>query len=252
MKFKVWNQIVKRVENWVLYDIKNLGENMSESVLIVGAGSGLSASIARKCSKQGMNVVLAARNIEKLKSIAKETQANVFSCDSSEIDQVDNLFREIDGFKESIDLVVYNPSARLRGPVHELDAMKTKKALDITCFGAFLVAQQATKRMLSQGYGSIFFTGASAGVKGFANSSVFAMGKFGLRGLSQALARELHPKNIHVGHFIIDGVIRAGVGNDGDNWLDPDSIAENYLHVHRQHRSAWSWEVELRPWVENF
>jgi short-subunit dehydrogenase len=223
---------------------------MSESVLIVGAGVGLSASIARKCSREGMNVTLAARNTKNIQVLAEETKADVFNCDSSEIEQVANLFKMQDSLNRSLDLVIYNPSARLRGPIHELDVQKTKKAIEITCFGAFLVAQQAAKRMLRQGYGSIFFTGASASVKGFANSSAFSMGKFGLRGLAQSLARELHPKNIHVGHFIIDGAISSK--NENDDRLNADSIADTYLQFHKQHRSAWSWEVALRPWVENF
>ena len=154
-------------------------------------------------------------------------------------------------------MVVYNPSSRIRGPIQSLNPKVTKEALNITCFGAFLIAQQATQRMLLKGKGSIFFTGASAGVKGFANSTVFAMGKFGLRGLAQALARELHPQNIHVGHFVIDGGIRSDESPDrqddgSDFMLDPDAIAESYLQFHMQHRSAWAWEIELRPWVENF
>lgn len=225
---------------------------MAESVLIVGVGAGLSASIARKCFDAGMHVTLVARNIEKIKQIAEETNAAVFACDASEPEQVKELFEQQDGFGRSLDLVVYNPSARVRGPIHELDIQQTKKALEITSFGAFLVAQQASQRMLEQGHGSIFFTGASAGVKGFANSSVFAMGKFGLRGLAQALARELHPKNIHVGHFVIDGRITSLPQNGNDDCLSAESIAETYLQFHRQCRSSWSWEVELRPWVETF
>ena len=153
--------------------------------------------------------------------------------------------------------VIYNPSVRLKGSIIDIDAEETRSAINITCFGAFLVAQQAAKRMLSRGSGSIFFTGASAGVKGFANSSVFAMGKFGLRGLAQSLARELHPKNIHIGHFVIDGGIQSknNITNQflkKDNMLDPDAIARSYLEFHRQDRSAWAWEIELRPWVEKF
>ena len=230
---------------------------MSESVLIVGAGPGLSASLTRLCSKRNMKVILAARNIEKLRDLSKETGATLKTCDASEIGSVKNLFKELDHEIGTPDLVIYNPSARVRGPVQELDPIDTKKALEITSFGAFLVAQQATQRMLKRGSGSIFFTGASAGVKGFANSSVFAMGKFALRGLAQALARELHPKNIHIAHFVIDGGIRSNnrperVGNGQDNMLEPDAIAETYLQFYDQHKSAWAWETELRPWIENF
>ena len=230
---------------------------MTRSVLIVGAGAGLSASLALQCANLGMDVALAARNIEKLEDISIKTKASLHKCDASKIGDVKRLFEELDTKLGTPELVVYNPSGRLRGALETLDPEKTKEDLDVTCFGAFLVAQESTKRMLLKGSGSIFFTGASAGVKGYANSSVFAMGKFALRGLAQALARELHPKNIHIAHFVIDGGIRSNtrperVGNGEDNMLDPDTIAETYLQFHNQHRSAWAWETELRPWVENF
>ena len=229
---------------------------MSQSVLIVGAGSGLSASLARRCHAAGMKVALAARDGEKARAVAQDTGASLHRCDASSIEDVAALFAALDAGTGTPDLVVYNPSARLRGPVTELDPEATRAAIEVTCFGAFLVAQQAARRMLSRGSGTILFTGASAGVKGFANSSVFAMGKFGLRGLAQSLARELHPQNIHIGHFVIDGGIsseREDRQDDGsDRMLDPDAIAESYLQFHNQHRSAWAWEVELRPWVETF
>ena len=229
---------------------------MSQSVLIVGAGLGLSASLARQCYAAGMKVALAARVGEKAGAVAKETGASLHRCDASSIEDVAALFTALDDNIGTPDLVVYNPSARLRGPITVLDPEATRAAIEVTCFGAFLVAQQAARRMLARGSGSILFTGASAGVKGFANSSVFAMGKFGLRGLAQALARELHPQNIHIGHFVIDGGIaseRQDRQDDGsDRMLDPDAIAEAYLQFHNQHRSAWAWEVELRPWVEKF
>jgi len=229
---------------------------MSQSVLIVGAGSGLSASLARRCHAAGMKVALAARDGEKARAVAQETGASLHRCDASSIEDVAALFAALDASIGTPDLVVYNPSARLRGPITELDPEATRAAIETTCFGAFLVAQQAARRMLARGSGSILFTGASAGVKGFANSSVFAMGKFGLRGLAQSLARELHPQNIHIGHFVIDGGIASDrpdrQDDGGDRMLDPDAIAEAYLQFHNQHRSAWAWEVELRPWVETF
>ena len=229
---------------------------MSQSVLIVGAGSGLSASLARRCHAAGMKVALAARDGEKARAVVQETGASLHRCDASSIEDVAALFAALDAGTGTPDLVVYNPSARLRGPITELDPEATRAAIETTCFGAFLVAQQAARRMLARGSGSILFTGASAGVKGFANSSVFAMGKFGLRGLAQSLARELHPQNIHIGHFVIDGGIASDrpdrQDDGGDRMLDPDAIAEAYLQFHNQHRSAWAWEVELRPWVEKF
>ena len=230
---------------------------MNRSALIVGAGSGLSSSLALQCANLGMDVALAARNIKKLEDLSIQTRASLHKCDASKIEDVNRLFKDLDEKLGIPELVVYNPSARLRGGIETLDPKKTKEALDVTCFGAFLVAQQAATRMLKRGSGSIFFTGASAGVKGFANSSVFAMGKFGLRGLAQALARELHPKNIHIGHFVIDGGIKSHArldrkGNGDYDMLDPNEIAKTYLQFHDQHKSAWAWEVELRPWVETF
>ena len=230
---------------------------MNRSALIVGAGSGLSSSLALKCAHLGMDVALAARNIEKLEDLSIQAKASLHKCDASKIEDVNFLFEDLDEKIGIPELVVYNPSARLRGAIETLDPEKTKEALEVTCFGAFLVAQQAAKRMLKRGSGSIFFTGASAGVKGFANSSVFAMGKFGLRGLAQALARELHPKNIHIGHFVIDGGIKSNdrlerKGTGDYDMLDPDEIAKTYLQFHDQNKSAWAWEVELRPWVETF
>ena len=230
---------------------------MSEKVIIVGVGQGLSASLARLFHREGMQVVLAARDTQKLKLLANESNAKVIACDSSSIDDVKNLFKQTDDYFGSPDVVVYNPSFRVRGAISSCDPIEVRKALDITCYGAFLVAQQAVKRMKKLGHGSLFFTGATAGVKGFANSSVFAMGKFGLRGLAQSLARELHPENIHVGHFVIDGSIgpslRGSRGEENsDDMLNPDDIAKSYLDFHRQRRNAWSWEIELRPWIEKF
>ena len=223
---------------------------MNEKVLIVGAGMGLSASIARLCSSEGMEVALAARNIDKLVSLKKEINAKTFKCDASDINEVSSLFRELDQSFGIPNLVIYNPSSRIRGAIGDLDPKETQEAINITCFGGFLVAKEASKRMLKNKKGSIFFTGASASIKGFANSSVFAMGKFGLRGLAQSLARELHPQNIHIGHFIIDGGI--GKSSTGYKLINPDSIANTYLEVHKQDSSAWTWEVELRTNKETF
>jgi NAD(P)-dependent dehydrogenase (short-subunit alcohol dehydrogenase family) len=225
--------------------------------LIVGAGSGLSAALARRCAQDGMQVVLAARDTQKLAALAGETGATCVACDATRADQVERLFATIDAGGKRLDLVVYNASGRARGPIVDLDPAAVEQAVQVTAMGGFLVAQQAARRMLTQGHGTILFTGASASVKGYARSSSFAMGKFALRGLAQSLARELQPQNIHVGHIVIDGGIaktsdpRANErGPDG--LLDPNAIAETYLQLHRQHRTAWAWEIELRPWIENF
>jgi NAD(P)-dependent dehydrogenase (short-subunit alcohol dehydrogenase family) len=227
-----------------------------ERALIVGAGVGLSAALARRAARDGMDVVLAARDIGKLAALAAETGATTVACDASRADEVDRLFAAVDAGGERLDLVVYNASGRARGPVVELDPAAVEQAIRVTAFGGFLVAR-AAQRMVKQGHGTILFTGASASVKGYARSSSFAMGKFALRGLAQSLARELQPQNIHVGHIVIDGGIgRAGdprgANRGPDALLDPEAIAESYFHLHRQQRSAWAWEIELRPWVETF
>ena len=223
---------------------------MSELVLIVGVGPGLSSSIARLCASRKMKVILAARDIEKLENLKKEIDAITISCDASDIKSVQNLFKEVDKIGVP-NLVIYNPSMRVKGSITEIDAIKVQKAINVTCFGAFLVSQEASKRMLERKSGSIFFTGATAGVKGFANSSAFAMGKFALRGLAQSLARELHPQNIHIGHFVIDGAIGREPYGDYQT-MHPDEIAKSYLSFYDQEKSAWAWEIELRTSVEKF
>jgi NAD(P)-dependent dehydrogenase (short-subunit alcohol dehydrogenase family) len=169
---------------------------------------------------------------------------------------VTKVFADVEAALGPTDVVVYNASYRTRGPFVELDPDEVSKSLTVSAFAGFLVAQEAAKRMLPRGNGAILFTGASASVKGYAQSAPFAMGKFALRGLAQSMARELSPQGIHVAHFVIDGGIRSARRPDPpdrpDSTLDPDAIAQNYLNVLRQDRSAWAWEIELRPWVERF
>ncbi len=228
-----------------------------QRALIVGAGAGLSASLARAFSDAGMRVGLAARKVDKLSVLAAETSAAVHPCDVTQPDQVDALFeqmrRDLGGAPE---VVAFNPSARVRGPFTQLDRAGVANALNVTAYGGFLVAQAAARAMLPKGRGAILFTGASASVKGYPQSAAFAMGKFALRGLAESIARELQPQGIHVAHFVIDGGIRnpgpTEPADAPDSMLDPDAIAQTYLHVLQQDRSAWTFEVALRPWVERF
>jgi len=229
-----------------------------EIALIVGVGSGLSASLARLFAREGMTVALAARNADKLASLCQELKAaRAYPCDASDADQVVRLF---DGVARDVgdpNIVVFNAGMRGRGPIVDLDPEQVRRGWLSGCFGGFLVGQQAAKRMLARSSGTIIFTGATASAKGFAQSAPFAMAKFGLRALAQCMARELAPKNIHVAHVVIDGGIASSYAKSDadkatDRWLDPDAIAQTYLHLHRQHRSAWTWEIEVRPWVENF
>ena len=227
-----------------------------KTALIVGAGEGLSASLAKLFARESIRVALAARNTGKLGALCKETGATAYACDATSLDDVTRLFAAVDRDSGAPDIVVYNASGRTRGALVDLVPADVSKAIAVSAFGGFLVAQQAARRMLPNKHGAILFTGASASVKGYPQSAAFAMGKFALRGLAQSLARELSPQGIHVAHFVIDGGIRSARRVDPaeqpDSTLDPDAIAANYFNVLCQPRSAWTWEMEIRPWVEKF
>ena len=225
------------------------------TALIVGAGRGLSASLAHAFAAEGLQVALAARNVDKLEPL-RGAGMHAFACDAADESQVRRLFEEVDRTLGAPDVVVYNASARARGPFVDIAAEDVQRALAVCAFGAFCVSQQAVRRMLPRKQGALLLTGASASTRGYAQSAPFAMGKFALRGLAQSLARELSPQGIHVAHFVIDGGIaqpgREPPSREPDALLDPEAIAQTYLSVLRQPRSAWSWEVEVRPWVERF
>lgn len=231
---------------------------MARNALIFGVGSGISAAFARVLAKDGYSVGLAARDTGKLANLVAETGARVVRADVTKTAEVAAAFDEAERQLGPLDVVLYNPSYRVRGPLVELDPAEVARTIEVTAFGAFLVGQQAARRMLPRGAGTIMFTGASAGVKGYPQSAPFAMGKFALRGLAQSMARELHPKGIHVAHFVIDGGVRNAErgrvedGNVPDSLLSPEAIAETYMHVLGQPRSVWSWEIEVRPWTEKF
>jgi len=229
-----------------------------ENALIVGSGPGLSASLARLFKKNAMKVALAARDVKKLDGLVKEVDGRAYPCDASSPTDVKNLFQSMSQDFGDPNLVVYNASGRVRGPITELDPEDVRQTILITCYGGFLIGQEAAKRMIKAGSGTILFTGASASVKGYANSPAFAMGKMGLTGLVQSMARELQPRNIHVAQVVIDGGINNPerperlTARGPDGCLDPDAIAQTYLHLHRQHRSSWASHIELRPWSEKF
>jgi NAD(P)-dependent dehydrogenase (short-subunit alcohol dehydrogenase family) len=230
-----------------------------EIALIVGVGPGLSASLARLFKTEGMTVALAARDAKKLDGLVKEIDGRAFPCDASSPKDVENLFDSVTKAVGEPNLLVYNASGRVRGPITELDPEEVRKTIMVTCYGGFLVGQAAAKRMIKAGRGTILFTGASASIKGYANSAAFAMGKLGLTGLVQSMARELQPQNIHVAQVVIDGGIcdptrrpERLTSRGPDGCLDPDAIAQTYLQLHRQHRSTWASHIELRPWSEKF
>jgi NAD(P)-dependent dehydrogenase (short-subunit alcohol dehydrogenase family) len=226
------------------------------TVLIVGTGQGLSAALTRRFRSSGANVAIASRSKEKLEPLAQQTGARAFTCDASQPSAVSKLFADVEEQVGSPDVVIYNASGRFRGPFVELDPVEVERTLAVTAYGGFLVSQAAAQRMLPRGRGVILLTGASASVKGYAKSAPFAMGKFALRGLAQSMARELSPLGIHVAHVVIDGGIRAPASASDaakpDALLEPDAIAETYFYLAQQPRSAWTWEIEVRPWVERF
>jgi NAD(P)-dependent dehydrogenase (short-subunit alcohol dehydrogenase family) len=203
-----------------------------------------------------MKVALASRTVADLVVIAHDTGAKTFACDATQQAEVEKLFTDVEAAFGAPEVVIYNASYRTRGPFAELDPAEVQKSISVTAFGGFLVAQAAARCMIPRRQGAIFFTGASASVKGYAQSAPFAMGKFALRGMAQSMARELSPQGIHVAHFVIDGGIRSARRSEApdkpDSMLDPDAIAQTYMSVLQQPRSAWSFEVEVRPWVEKF
>jgi NAD(P)-dependent dehydrogenase (short-subunit alcohol dehydrogenase family) len=227
-----------------------------QRALIIGAGTGISGALTRQLREAGLAVALAARNTEKLTALVEETGARAFPTDAADPASVEALFGAVEEAIGAPDVVIYNASGRVRGPLAQLDPAAVRQALEVTAFGGFLAVREAARRMEPQGRGAILLTGASASIKGFAHSAPFAMGKFALRGLAQSAARELGPKGIHVAHINIDGAVRsagrAEPADAPDSMLDPEAIAETYLALLRQPRSAWSFEVELRPWVERF
>jgi NAD(P)-dependent dehydrogenase (short-subunit alcohol dehydrogenase family) len=233
-----------------------MADSNYRTALIVGVGGGLSASVSRTFAKAGMKVALAARRAADLAPLAKEVGGKAFTCDATKRADVAKLFADVEAAFGAPDVVVFNASYRTRGAFVDLDPAEVEKTLIVSAFAGFLVGQEAAKRMLPHHHGAILFTGASASVKGYAQSAPFAMGKFALRGLAQSMARELSPQGIHIAHVVVDGGIRSASRTEPpdkpDSMLDPDAIAQTYLDLLRQHRSAWAWEIELRPWVERF
>jgi len=247
----------------------------AEVALIVGGGPGISASCARLFAREGMKVAIAARNLDKpvLKGLSELAGAALYSCDASDPGSVAELFAAVAADHGAPKLVVHNIDGRVPDifgkRITEADPELALNTIKNGAYSAFLVSQQAATQMLARApdengtRGTIIFTNASAGVKGYPRSGAFAMTCHAKTGLAQSLARELMPEGIHVAQVPIDAAIgwmqqdgtrahrRAGTSVD-DNLADPDQIAEMYLHLHRQHRSTWAFEVVLRPWLENW
>lgn len=225
--------------------------------VIIGVGDGLSAALARNLAADH-TLTLAARSGDKMASLAEDIGARTTQLNATDEDAVAALFDDLPAAPR---VVIYNPSARVRGPIAELSAEDVRNAVNVTAIGSFLTGKHAAKHMLQADpvdgkRGTILFTGASAGVKGFPQSASFAMGKFAQRGLAESMARELHPQGVHVVWVNIDGgILNPGRTEPDDkpgSMLRPEAIARTYRHLIEQDRSAWSNEIALRPWVERF
>jgi NAD(P)-dependent dehydrogenase (short-subunit alcohol dehydrogenase family) len=229
-----------------------------EIALIVGVGPGLGASLARRFAQGGLHVAIAARNADKLASLAHEVGGRVYGCDAADAASVERLFQEVERDLGAPHVAIYNAGAYAPGAVLDIEPAEFERCWRILCLGGFLVGQRAARSMAAAGRGTILFTGATASLRGGANFANLAVGKFGLRAVAQSMARELGPKGIHVAHVIIDGQIRSEryahleAQRPPDGLLDPAAIAETYWQLHTQPRSAWTLELDLRPWVEKF
>jgi NAD(P)-dependent dehydrogenase (short-subunit alcohol dehydrogenase family) len=233
------------------------------NALVVGVGPGLGAAVARRFGREGLHVVLAARQAGHLDPVVKAIEAAGGSAEGHALDATDEaaveaLFGRLDAKDAPLDLAVYNAGAFMRASILEATAADFERCWRIGCLGGFLVGRAAAKRMAARGAGTVIFTGATASRRGSAQFFNLAVGKFGLKALAESMARELQPKGVHIAHVVIDGQIAseryASLAKERPpaGLLDPDAIAETYWQLHRQHRSAWTFELELRPWVEKF
>jgi NAD(P)-dependent dehydrogenase (short-subunit alcohol dehydrogenase family) len=235
---------------------------MTRTLLVAGAGAGLGKSVAKRFAREGYAVALAARNAERLSNLASEIGAAAFPADLTDEAEVGKLFRDVEGRLGPIEAVAFIAATRVQGPIAELSAADFERVWRQSCFSGFLVGREAARTMLPRGRGSVIFTGASGSTRGRAHFAAFAAAKGGLRFVAQSMARELGPQGIHVATVLIDGAIDSermrrehrsrmeALGADGA--LHPDAIAETFWQIHSQQRSAWTHEVDLRPWKEAF
>ena len=223
------------------------------AALIVGAGSGISAALARQLHGRGFGVGLVARQTGKLAALAEETGARLFEADAADPEAMAAVFEQAERSLGPLAAVVYNASAApSRQSLLDLDPALVASHLATSGLGAFLAVQQAARAMVPRGRGTIVLTGATASVRGFAGSAAFAMGKFALRGLAQSAARELGPLGVHVAHVVIDGRVARGAAPGGAAPMSAEHIAATYLHLIEQDASAWTFEADLRAWNERF
>ena len=223
---------------------------MSETAVIVGVGPGLGSALVKAFAGEGYTVVAAARKATKQSALRDVERVVPVDCDTTQATQVDALFEQATSIGP-LRVAVFNAGTYERGTVVDTDPAQFERCWRVGAFGGFLVGRAAARHMLPAGQGTILFTGATASLRGGAGFVNLASPKFALRAVAQSMARELGPKGIHVAHVIIDGQIRSESG-DADAYLDPRNIAAAYVGLHRQHRNAWTQELDLRPWSEKF
>jgi NAD(P)-dependent dehydrogenase (short-subunit alcohol dehydrogenase family) len=240
---------------------------MTKSILVVGAGDATGGAIARRFAREGYVACVTRRHVEKLAPLVAAIEgaggtARAFGSDARKEEDVVSLVDAIEREVGPIEVAVYNIGANVNFPIRETTARVFFKVWEMACFGGFLMGREVAKRMVPRGHGTILFTGASASLRGRSGFAAFSSGKHALRAVAQSMARELGPAGIHVGHIVIDGAIdtawirenfpdRAALKSQ-DGILDPDAIAENYWMLHGQPRSAWTHELDLRPWMESW
>lgn len=233
----------------------------NEAAIVVGVGPGLGAALVRKFAGHGLEVLAVSRAATRLDCFAGQAASeriHLYDCEATDPDAVTAMFAHAAERLGPLRLAVFNAGAFVRGEVTETDPDDFERCWRVGALAGFLVGQGAASAMLEAGRGTIIFTGATASLRGGAGFVNLASPKFALRAIAQSLARELGPKNIHVAHVIIDGQILSEryahleAERGPDSLLDPAAIAETYWHLHTQHRSAWTQELDLRPWAEKF
>ena len=232
-----------------------------QTAIVTGVGPGLGWALVKRFAAAGMQVAMAARNHEKLAALLESeplAKVRAYECDVAERASVERLFADVARDLGEPDLVVFNAGAFQRGGILDIEPADLERCWRVGCLGGFHVGQEAARSMLNREQGTIIFTGATASLRGSAGFASLAVPKFGLRALAQSMARELALKGIHVAHAIIDGQIASdryshlADERGPDSLLSPDAIAESYFQLHLQHRSSWTFELDLRPWVERF